>query len=161
MAAKVYFSVVAYEGPEGDRLQLARFPEVKRAWPEAKASEVIAVFGEVSMVANQERFVAAWQSRTYSNLVIEFEVLPEEFHTTTVPLQFSRSMRYLFDAPRSSLQGWKGYLNQIISMYGDDFPREMFIVEYSRQDAVGRFTREPKRGVERAQRSHGLKVEKI
>jgi len=100
MAAKVYFSVGAYEGPEGNRLQLAWFPEDKRAEAEAKASDVIAAWGEVSMVADQERFVAALRSRNYPNLVIESEVLPGEFHTTAAPLNFSRSMRYLFDAPR-------------------------------------------------------------
>jgi hypothetical protein len=46
-------------------------------------------------------------------------------------------------------------------MYGNDFPREMFNVKYSRQYAVGRLARQPKRGVERVHRSHGLEVEKI
>jgi len=50
---------------------------------------------------------------------------------------------------------------QIISMCCDDFPREMFSVKYNRQYAIGRFAREPKRGVERVHRSHGLNVEKI
>lgn len=100
MAARVYFSVGAYEGPDGDRLQLAWLPEDKRADAEAKASELVAAFGEVSMVADQERFVAALRSRNYPNLVVESDVLPGEFHTTAAPLNFSRSMRYLFDAPR-------------------------------------------------------------
>ncbi len=52
------------------------------------------------MVADQERFVTALRSRQYPNLVIESEVLPGEFHLTVFPLNFSRSMQYLFDAPR-------------------------------------------------------------
>jgi len=84
-----------------------------------------------------------------------------ESHTTAAPLNFSRSMRYLFDAPRCSLQGWERCAIQIISMHRDDFPREMFSVKYSRQYAVGRLRREPKRRVECAHRGHGLKVEKI
>ncbi len=100
MVAKVYFSLGAYEGPEGDQLQLAQFPEDKRAGTEAKASDVVAAFGEVSVVADQERFVAVLRSRNDSNLVIEFEVLPGEFHTTAAPLNFSRAMTHLFDAPR-------------------------------------------------------------
>lgn len=100
LSAKVFFSVGAYEAPEGDRLQIAWLPEEKRADAEAEAAEEIADFGGGSMVDDQERFVAALRSRNYPNLVIESEVLPGEFHLTVFPLNFSRSMRYLFDAPR-------------------------------------------------------------
>jgi hypothetical protein len=52
------------------------------------------------MVADQERFVGALRSRNHPSLVIESEVLPGEFHMTVFLLNFSRSMRFLFDAPR-------------------------------------------------------------
>ena len=47
-----------------------------------------------------ERMVAALRSRGYPSLQIECEVLPGEYHETAPPLNLSRSLRYLFDAPR-------------------------------------------------------------
>lgn len=99
LAAKVFCSVGAYEGPEGDQLLLAWLPDDKRAEAEEQAARELADYGEVNMVADQERFVTALQGRTYPSLLIESEVLPREFHMTAAPLNFSRAMRYLFDAP--------------------------------------------------------------
>ena len=81
-------------------MQIEWLPEEKRVDAQAKASEVIAAYGEVSMVADQERFVAALRGRDYPSLIVESEVLAGEFHMTAAPLNFSRSMRSLFDAPR-------------------------------------------------------------
>jgi uncharacterized protein len=100
LAAKVFFSVGAYESPEGDQLHLAWLPEDKRVEAEAEAAEEEARYGVVDMVADQERFVAALRSRSYPNLVLESEILPGEFHMSVPQLNFSRSMRYLFGAPR-------------------------------------------------------------
>ena len=47
-----------------------------------------------------ERMVAALRSRGYPSLQIECEVLPGEYHETAPPLNLSRSVRYVFDAPR-------------------------------------------------------------
>ena len=46
-----------------------------------------------------ERMLAALRSRGYPSLQIECEV-PGEYHETAPPLNLSRSLRYLFDAPR-------------------------------------------------------------
>jgi hypothetical protein len=61
-------------------------PEDQRANAEAQAAEEFAANGEISMVADQERFVAALRSRNYPNFVIESEVLPGGFHLTVFPL---------------------------------------------------------------------------
>jgi uncharacterized protein len=100
LAAKVFCSVGAYESPEGDQLLFAWLPEEKRAEAEEQAAQELADYGEANMVADQERFVSALRSRNYPSLLIDSEVLPGEFHTTAGPLNFSRAMRYLFDAPR-------------------------------------------------------------
>jgi hypothetical protein len=92
--------VGAYECPEGDKLLLEWLPADKRAGVEARAAKDEAVYGLLDMVADQERFVAALRSRNYPNLDLESEVLPGEFHMSVQQLNFSRSMRYLFGAPR-------------------------------------------------------------
>jgi hypothetical protein len=43
---------------------------------------------------------AALRGRGYPNLDLGLEVLPGEYHETAPPLNLSRSLRYLFDAPR-------------------------------------------------------------
>ncbi len=100
LAAKVFFSIGEYECPEGDKRHLAWLPEDKRAQAEAEAAEEEATDGLVDMVADQERLVSALRSRDYPSLVMDAEVQPGEFHMTVGGLNFTRSMRYLFDAPR-------------------------------------------------------------
>ena len=47
-----------------------------------------------------ENMVSALRSRGYPSLQVELEVLPGEYHLTAPPMSLSRSLRYLFDAPR-------------------------------------------------------------
>ena len=100
LPAKVFCSVGAYESPEGDRLLLAWLPEGERAEAEERSVRDLADYGEINMVTDQERFVSTLRSRSYPGLSIGSEVLPGEFHMTAPPINFSRAMRYLFDAPR-------------------------------------------------------------
>ena len=51
------------------------------------------------MVVDCERVVAALRGRAYPSLDLGHEVLPGEYHGTAPPLNLSRSLRYLFDAP--------------------------------------------------------------
>jgi hypothetical protein len=44
--------------------------------------------------------VAALRSRGYPSLEIDCELLPGEFHEAAPPLNLSRSLRYVFGAPR-------------------------------------------------------------
>jgi hypothetical protein len=39
-------------------------------------------------------------ARNYPGLHLECEVLPGEYHQTAPPVNLSRSLRFLFDAPR-------------------------------------------------------------
>jgi len=43
---------------------------------------------------------ASLRARHYPNLDLAGTVLPDEFHITVPHLNLSRSLRYLFDAPR-------------------------------------------------------------
>ncbi len=96
LAAKVFVSVGAYENPEGRRRYLQQLPADRRA--EAEADD--AADPPTDMVAAAERMVATLRGRAYPSLEIEYEVLPGEYHETAPPLTLSRSLRYLFDAPR-------------------------------------------------------------
>jgi len=100
LTAKVFCSVGAHESPEGDRLLLAWLPDDKRAEAEEQAAKELADYGETNMVTDQARFVSTLRSHNYPSLIIDSEVLPGEFHMTAPPINFSRAMRYLFDAPR-------------------------------------------------------------
>ena len=51
-------------------------------------------------VGDTERLVGALRARGYPSLELECEILPGEYHETAVPVNLSRSLRYLFDAPR-------------------------------------------------------------
>jgi hypothetical protein len=51
------------------------------------------------MVADCERMVAALSGLGYPSLDIGCEVPPGEYHETAPPLNLSRALRYLFDAP--------------------------------------------------------------
>lgn len=94
LPAKVFFSVGAYENAAGDERLLAQLPLERRAKAEAELDSTL------DYVAGTERMVAALRSRAYPSLEIECEVLPGEYHETAPPLNLSRSLRYLFDAPR-------------------------------------------------------------
>jgi uncharacterized protein len=96
LPAKVFFSVGAYESTEGERRWTAQLPADRRAKAEAQAE------GDppYDTVADTERMVAGLRGRGYRSLEIELEVWPGEYHQTAPPLALSRSLRYLFDAPR-------------------------------------------------------------
>jgi uncharacterized protein len=96
LPAKVFFSVGAYENPEGDR----RFREWLPAEERAKAEAEVEADPPIDMVADAERMVALLRHRAYPSLELECEVLPGEYHHTAPPVNLSRSLRYLFDAPR-------------------------------------------------------------
>ncbi len=96
--ARVFFSVGGYENPVGDRRFLEQLPADRRAKEEAQWTAE-GYTGE-DYVGYCERMVAALRSRGYPSLQIECEVLPGEYHETAPPLNLSRSLRYLFDAPR-------------------------------------------------------------
>ena len=96
LAAKVLFAVGGYENPAGFMHFLDQLPADKRAAAEVEyAGEE-----EDDCVGDTERMVAALRSRAYPSLEIDLEILPGEFHETAPPLNLSRSIRYLFDAPR-------------------------------------------------------------
>ena len=96
LPAKVFFSVGANESSEGEKRGREQLPADRRAKAETQAE------GEApyDMVADVERMVAALRGRGYPGLQIGCEVLPGEYHQTAPPLNLSRSLRYLFDAPR-------------------------------------------------------------
>jgi hypothetical protein len=100
LAARVFFSVGEHEGPEGNRLQRAWLPEDERAAALAEDEAEIASYGVIDPIADQNRLVAALQSRHYPSLVMESEILTSEFHMTVGQLNLSRSLRCLFNAPR-------------------------------------------------------------
>ena len=98
LPARVFFSVGEYENTRGAkrRLEQRLLPSEERAKAEARLEDQ----PPFDLVADTERMVAALRSRTYPSLEIEYELLPGEYHETSPPLNFSRSLRYLFDAPR-------------------------------------------------------------
>jgi len=96
LPAKVFFSVGALETPEGDKRWREQLPADKRAEAEKEAE----ARPLVDMVADAERMVASLRRRAYPSLKIEYEALPGEYHQTAPPLNLSRSLRYLFGAPR-------------------------------------------------------------
>lgn len=96
LPAKVFLSVGANESTAGEQRWRTQLPPDRRAKAEAQAE------GEppFDTVADAERMVASLRGRGYPSLQIEYEVLPGEYHQTAPPLSLSRSLRYLFDAPR-------------------------------------------------------------
>ncbi len=95
LPAKVFFSVGGHESPEGFRRRLDQLPPAQRARMEADPGD----WGE-DYVGDIERLVGALRARGYPSLELECEILPGEHHETVVPVNLSRSLRYLFDAPR-------------------------------------------------------------
>jgi predicted alpha/beta superfamily hydrolase len=98
LPAKVFISVGALENPDGDKRWREQLPAERRAKAEDEAEAETGP--PVDMVADAERMVASLRGRAYPRLEIEFEALPGEYHQTSPPLNLSRSLRYLFDAPR-------------------------------------------------------------
>ena len=95
LPASVFFSAGGYENPMGHQRRLDQLPPTQRAKLEAAPGDL----GE-DYAGDAERMVATLRGRAYPSLAVEFEVLPGEYHETAVPLNFSRSLRYLFGAPR-------------------------------------------------------------
>jgi predicted alpha/beta superfamily hydrolase len=98
LPAKVFVSVGGLETPAGDKRWLEQLPADKRAKAEAEMGDD--GYTDIDMVADAERMVALLRGRAYPSLEIEYEVLPGEYHQTALPSNLSRSLRYLFDAPR-------------------------------------------------------------
>jgi predicted alpha/beta superfamily hydrolase len=96
LPAKAFFSVGAYENPEGRK----RFREQLQADARSKAEMEDETDPPADMVADTELMVSLLRGRAYPSLEIEYELLPGEYHETAPPLNLSRSLRYLFDAPR-------------------------------------------------------------
>jgi uncharacterized protein len=96
LAAKVFLSVGGYENPEGSKRLREQLPPDARARAEAEDE----ADPPSDRVADVGRMVALLRGRAYPGLEIEYEVLPGEYHETAPALSLSRSLRYLFDAPR-------------------------------------------------------------
>jgi hypothetical protein len=95
LPAKVFFSVGEYETSQGDKRKAAWLSPDGRAAAEADADA-----HPFDQVEGTERMVGLLRGRGYPSLETECEVLPGEYHPTQLPLSLSRSLRYLFDAPR-------------------------------------------------------------
>ena len=96
LPAKVFFSVGEHENLEGRKAFREWLPVDKRVKAEAEdEADPLADY-----VADTERMVALLRGRAYPSLEIENEVLSGEYHVTAPALNLSRSLRYLFDAPR-------------------------------------------------------------
>ncbi|HEY2790265.1 MAG TPA: alpha/beta hydrolase-fold protein [Gaiellales bacterium] len=93
--ARAFFSVGAHETLAGRRRFIDQLPADRRARAEAED----AADPPVDMVADCERMVAALRGRAYRRLDVGLDVLPGEYHETAPPVNLSRSLRYLFDAP--------------------------------------------------------------
>lgn len=96
LPAKVYLSVGGYENPAGSK----RLREQLDADARAKAEAEDEAEPPSDRVADVERMVELLRGRAYPSLEIDHEVLPGEYHETGPALSLSRSLRYVFDAPR-------------------------------------------------------------
>jgi predicted alpha/beta superfamily hydrolase len=91
LPAKVFFAVGEHEDHEGRQREVSRLPAGERAKSGLRY---------IDMVADTEKMAAALRGRNYPSLEIGSVILPDEFHVTVQHLNLSRSLRYLFDAPR-------------------------------------------------------------
>jgi predicted alpha/beta superfamily hydrolase len=91
LPAQACFAVGAFEDHDGRQREVSRLPADERA----KAG-----LRYIDMVADTERMVASLRARRYRNLEIASVILADEFHVTVPHLSLSRSLRFLFDAPR-------------------------------------------------------------
>ena len=96
LPAKALFTVGEFETPEGRRRLVEQLPTERRA----KAEALDVAYPPSDNVGDAERMVSSLRSRGYPSLQVELEVLPGEYHDTAPPISLSRSLRYLFDAPR-------------------------------------------------------------
>ena len=91
LPAKVFFAVGEHEDHDGRQREVSRLPADERAKSGIRY---------IDMVADTEKMAAALRGRHYPSLEIDSVILPDEFHVTVQHLNLSRSLRYLFDAPR-------------------------------------------------------------
>jgi predicted alpha/beta superfamily hydrolase len=94
LPTKVAVVVGGYENRSGFRRRLDQLAPNHRAKMEAEPGDWAEDY-----VGDTERLVTALRARGYPNLQLEHQVLPGEYHETAVPMNLSRSLRYLFDAP--------------------------------------------------------------
>jgi predicted alpha/beta superfamily hydrolase len=94
LSAKVAFIVGGNENPAGFQRRLDHLAPDHRAKMEAEPGDWAEDY-----VGDTDRLVSALRARRYPNLQLEHQVLPGEYHETAIPMNFSRSLRYLFDAP--------------------------------------------------------------
>lgn len=95
LPAKVSFTVGGYENPDGYRRRLEQLAPDHRARMEADPGDWAEDY-----VGDTERMVTMLRGRAYPSLEIDHQVLPGEYHETAVPMNLSRSLRYLFGSPR-------------------------------------------------------------
>lgn len=95
LAARVVFSIGAYENVEGQLHFMEQLPADKRARAEAENEADPAI----DMIGMTERMVGALRGRAYPSLEIEYELLAGEYHETGPPAAMSRSLRRLLGAP--------------------------------------------------------------
>jgi predicted alpha/beta superfamily hydrolase len=96
LPAKAYFGVAAFDSTEGEVRWRSQLPPDRRLAAE-RAAEGDPAY---DFVADAGRMVALLRGRQYPSLEIEYEVLDGEYHQTAPALALSRSLRYLFGAPR-------------------------------------------------------------
>jgi len=90
LAAKVFFTVGAFEDHDGRQREAVRLPAEEHEQADLRY---------IDMVADTQRMVDTLRSRRYPSLTLADVVHPDEFHVTVAHLNLSRSLRYLFDAP--------------------------------------------------------------
>jgi uncharacterized protein len=91
LAAKVFFAVGAFEDHDGRQREASRLSDEERA---------LAQLRYIDMVADTQRMYELLRGRNYASLEIDSIVMPDEFHITVAPVNLSRSLRFLFDAPQ-------------------------------------------------------------
>lgn len=96
LPAKVYFGVAEFDSTEGEARWRSQLPADRRSAAEIAAQDD----PPYDIRADTERMVVALRGRHYPTLEIEHEVLLGEYHQTAPFLALSRSLRYLFGAPR-------------------------------------------------------------
>ncbi len=95
LLARVFFSAGSYENAAGHQHRLDQLAPDHRAKLEADPGDLGADYQ-----GDTERLVSTLRGRAYPSLQLAYETLPGEYHETAVPLNLSRSLRSLFNAPR-------------------------------------------------------------